>query len=52
MKKFIGHLDGVITMSMNVKEQIMHLAKKEINCKNIFLPIDRINDKVQWLLDY
>ena len=39
MKKFISHLDGIITMSMNVKEQVMHLAKKEINCKNIFLPI-------------
>lgn len=39
MRKFIRLLDGVITMSMHVKEQIIDLNGGEINCKNIFLPI-------------
>ena len=30
MKKFINHLDGVITMSGHVKDQIIRLAEKDI----------------------
>ena len=41
VKKFIKLLDGVITMSTNVKKQIIDLVG-EINSKNLFLPI--LND--------
>ena len=39
MKKFIDHLDGIITMSSHVKNEIISLTKQEVNCRNIFLPI-------------
>tara|TARA_B100001996_G_scaffold373909_1_gene351905 strand:+ start:2379 stop:3500 length:1122 start_codon:yes stop_codon:yes gene_type:complete len=38
MKKFIGLLDGVITMSAYVKNEIVSLVES-VNCENLFLPI-------------
>ena len=47
MKKFIGLLDGVITMSEYVKKEIIGLARN-VNCENLFLPI---LDDLEPLLD-